>query len=433
MDVSTGQVGKKLTLRYANLNGIKSNTEEVKSWISRSKADIGAFVETMADDSVADALIADLDLFDVHRKARTGCQKENGGGVTLICKKELQTISAAEYEVWSLVPSMRKVWSSFGTNLLVGVLYAPGYDLDVFTKLRTSLQLIPPRLRRNLVLLGDFNCPDYSIEETSVKTRRTRELVSVIKEFAIFQRVRGDTRQRKTSCSCLDLVFVSQLSLVRCVSIVPPPSIADSVDKYIVHPKAKADFIARVFLKEYRDCNDHCRNHRTDSRQPVATTSPRFQLPPVSTATVWSVLKNLPVKKAAGSSLITNALIRAAGTSLSFSLVRLLNLFLQTKQLPSSWKRADVVPIRKKGGATWKPISLLPPLSKIFEKIIAIQVSSFLERNSLFSDKQVQEIDGIAALCTWSTGGVKLFRQRKKWMQFSLTVPKLSTGFLTKC
>ncbi|GAU92264.1 hypothetical protein RvY_04365-2, partial [Ramazzottius varieornatus] len=113
---------------------------------------------------------------------------------------------------------------SVRTNLLVGVLYAPGYDLDVFTKLRTSLQLIPPRLRRNLVLLGDFNCPDYSIEETSVKTRRTRELVSVIKEFAIFQRVRGDTRQRKTSCSCLDLVFVSQLSLVRCVSIVPPPS-----------------------------------------------------------------------------------------------------------------------------------------------------------------------------------------------------------------
>ncbi|GAU91394.1 LOW QUALITY PROTEIN: hypothetical protein RvY_03654 [Ramazzottius varieornatus] len=170
----------------------------------------------MADDSVTDALIEDLELFDVHRKDRTGCQKENGGGVALICKKELQTIRAAEYEVESLELLWVKV-IGVRTNLLASVLYASGYDLDVFTKLRTSLQLIPPRLRRNLVLPGD-----YSIEETSVKTRRTRELVSVIKEFAIFQRVRGDTRQRKTYSSCLDLVFSIEPSTLclHCASTV---------------------------------------------------------------------------------------------------------------------------------------------------------------------------------------------------------------------
>ncbi|GAU92434.1 hypothetical protein RvY_04515 [Ramazzottius varieornatus] len=97
-----GNLGKQLTLRYANLNGIKSKTEEVKAWTEKGSVDIGAFVETMADDTVTDELIADLQKYSVYRKDRAGCQKETGGGVAVIARKDLQTLRIDEYEVEGL-------------------------------------------------------------------------------------------------------------------------------------------------------------------------------------------------------------------------------------------------------------------------------------------------------------------------------------------
>ncbi|GAU87138.1 hypothetical protein RvY_00034 [Ramazzottius varieornatus] len=53
----------------------------------------------------------------------------------------------------------------------------------------------------------------------SAKKPRRRELLSVIKEFGLFQRVREVTRVRKESSS--HILFVTQLSLVRQVNILP--------------------------------------------------------------------------------------------------------------------------------------------------------------------------------------------------------------------
>ncbi|GAU99824.1 hypothetical protein RvY_10766 [Ramazzottius varieornatus] len=55
----------------------------------------------------------------------------------------------------------------------------------------------------------------------SAKKPRTRELISITREFGLFKKVRGIIRQRKESSSCLDLLFVTQLSPVRQVSILP--------------------------------------------------------------------------------------------------------------------------------------------------------------------------------------------------------------------
>ncbi|GAV06640.1 hypothetical protein RvY_16596 [Ramazzottius varieornatus] len=575
-----GELGKQLIFRYANLNGIKSKSEELKAWTERGKVDIGAFVETWADDSVTDTLIADLEKYKVHRKDRAGCRKEGGGGVAIIVQKDLHTLRATEYEVeglelmWVKVVGMKMV-------ALVGVLYAPGYDMEVFAKLRCSLEKIPPYLRRNMILVNDFNCPDIDWEDLSAKKPRTRELLSVIKEFALFQRVRGLTRERNGSSSCLDLLFVTQLSLVRQVNILPkltfsndhcglqcliklwivnfpaPPKpvwvfqtgsqqefrkevtsvnwasffdahcnsdvasvtfeakvveiaqkhfrlkkvgsrrlnrpslsprtidslkrrdaafrkwtktkdsmdynlwvdcardtkrllktsrsrqlrniatlsrrcpealwkyvkrsskseslppipVPGAVEKYLVHPKDKAEYIASVFLKDYGSCAAHCQPY--NNQVPSTATRCKEWLPSLNVTgpEVWEVLRKLLGQKAAGSSLLTNALIKAAGTALVYPLTRLFNLVLCTKQYPTSWKKADVVPVPKKGGATWRPISLLSPLSKIFEKVLAIRILSFLEENRVlttrqfgFRSKRSTEVQLLHMVHRWSQG-----------------------------
>ena len=53
---------------------------------------------------------------------------------------------AAEYEEEGLELMWVKV-VGLSMVAVVGVLYAPGYDVDVFAKLRRSLEKIPPYLR----------------------------------------------------------------------------------------------------------------------------------------------------------------------------------------------------------------------------------------------------------------------------------------------
>jgi len=70
----------------------------------------------------------------------------------------------------------------------------------------------------------------------------------------------------------------------------------------------------------------------------------------------------------------------------------IINLSLQSKTVPSAWKQAKIVPIFKSGdkekAENYRPISVLPALSKILEKAVHDQLLTFLESNKLLNDSQ---------------------------------------------
>ena len=69
-----------------------------------------------------------------------------------------------------------------------------------------------------------------------------------------------------------------------------------------------------------------------------------------------------------------------------------MNTSIVTGTFPTSWKHALVVPLHKNGDtndiSNYRPISLLPILSKVLEKIVATQLVSYLEANKLLSNNQ---------------------------------------------
>ncbi|GAU91414.1 hypothetical protein RvY_03672 [Ramazzottius varieornatus] len=79
----------------------------------------------MADDTVTDGSITDLQKYSVYRKDRAGCQKVTGGGVAVIARKDLHTLRVDEYEVEGHELLWLKVvgWKMIA---VVGVLYARG-------------------------------------------------------------------------------------------------------------------------------------------------------------------------------------------------------------------------------------------------------------------------------------------------------------------
>lgn len=68
------------------------------------------------------------------------------------------------------------------------------------------------------------------------------------------------------------------------------------------------------------------------------------------------------------------------------------NLIFETSQFPSAWKKAKVIPLKKKphlsGLTNLRPISLLSALSKAFEKLMKSQISSYLDDLKLLSEYQ---------------------------------------------
>ena len=74
------------------------------------------------------------------------------------------------------------------------------------------------------------------------------------------------------------------------------------------------------------------------------------------------------------------------------SLTLLVNQVLNTGIFPDKIKIAKVIPILKKGNQTifnnYRPISLLPAISKVIEKIIFNQLSTYLEESQILDGSQ---------------------------------------------
>ena len=74
------------------------------------------------------------------------------------------------------------------------------------------------------------------------------------------------------------------------------------------------------------------------------------------------------------------------------SLCDIFNLSIATGRFPDSWKSARVAPIFKSGPtndrSNYRPISVLPFVSRVFEKLIYKQLYDYLDRNKLLFSKQ---------------------------------------------
>ena len=85
-------------------------------------------------------------------------------------------------------------------------------------------------------------------------------------------------------------------------------------------------------------------------------------------------------------------MLKDCSEEISGPLTHIINLSLSTNTVPSLWKSAKISPIFKSGNPehveNYRPISILPTLSKIMERTVHDQLYNFLEDNRLLSDCQ---------------------------------------------
>ena len=98
---------------------------------------------------------------------------------------------------------------------------------------------------------------------------------------------------------------------------------------------------------------------------------------------VYKILSTLNSNKAAGLDNIPAGLLKFCGTGISQNLTCLCNRSFELSECPTAWKEAMVIPIFRKGSHTdpgnYRPIALLPIISKMLERIVHHKLSSVLQ------------------------------------------------------
>ena len=122
------------------------------------------------------------------------------------------------------------------------------------------------------------------------------------------------------------------------------------------------------------------------------TTDFRFQFRQISELEVRSAIDNLENITSCGCDGISNKLLKLIKNEISKPITLIVNQSLKTGIFPKAFKIAKVKPIYKKGDKTdlnnYRPISLLPTISKIFERVIHTQLYKYLSDNNLLCEQQ---------------------------------------------
>ena len=124
----------------------------------------------------------------------------------------------------------------------------------------------------------------------------------------------------------------------------------------------------------------------------IQNSFPTFRFPNIPVENVALTLKNLKVSKSTGLDKIPAKVLKIASSIIAPSLTFIFNLSLSSGIFIDDWKNARVCPVYKgndrRDMGNYRPISILPIISKVFEKEVFQQLYHYLKVNSVLSKFQ---------------------------------------------
>ena len=133
-------------------------------------------------------------------------------------------------------------------------------------------------------------------------------------------------------------------------------------------------------------------NSRTNFKDFVSGTTSKFDFIFTNESKVLKVIKKLSSFKATGLDGLSTKILKIASPMVSQSLTFLFNIIIATGNFPTEWKKARVSPLFKAGTRNelenYRPISVLPVISKVFERILYDQLYSYISTHNLLTNKQ---------------------------------------------
>ncbi|MCV6636077.1 reverse transcriptase domain-containing protein [Candidatus Albibeggiatoa sp. nov. NOAA] len=125
----------------------------------------------------------------------------------------------------------------------------------------------------------------------------------------------------------------------------------------------------------------------------LCATTKEFIFEKTTTAHILSLLSKLCKSKATGLDKISAKLLKECPDLIAESLTLIFNQSLSTGIFPDEWKSARVTPLYKNSGkrndpTNYRPISVIPVVAKVFERVVYDQLYHYLTENCIISPYQ---------------------------------------------
>ena len=179
------------------------------------------------------------------------------------------------------------------------------------------------------------------------------------------------------SRNCTKIKRISEIKIGEQV-LTSPVEIAETFNSYFSN--VGVDLAAEIPASEY------------NPEVYLTPTDKTFNLQAPTIDRVHRLLKTIDEKKFVGLNKIPNKLLKMAADVIAPSLTEIFAKSIHAGIFPDEWKEARVSPVYKNGAknepSNYRPISVIPTVSKIFEEIIFDQLNKYFNYNDLLTSCQ---------------------------------------------
>ena len=159
-------------------------------------------------------------------------------------------------------------------------------------------------------------------------------------------------------------------------------------NKYVTDFKEKAEIFNSFFAEQCSLMNNSSKLPSTFLKR----TDKFISSVSFSSNHIARIIRDLDPNKVHGHDMISISMLKICCASISKPLEIIFKSCIEKGQFPNEWKKANVVPVHKKGDKqmlrNYRPVSLLPICGKIFERLIYNNLYEFFIKSDLISSNQ---------------------------------------------
>ena len=170
-------------------------------------------------------------------------------------------------------------------------------------------------------------------------------------------------------------------------SIEEPDGICDALNNYYIN-------ITKTILTTHNNNSQNEIKHANNNNHYKLNYNIKNSIfiEPTNEIEINNIIKKLSNKKSISDDNLSNFIIKQIASGILTPLTHIFNISLSMGVFPNCFKTSKVIPIYKRGDredvSNYRPISLLSPLSKILEKLMAVRMNSFFKDNKIINDNQ---------------------------------------------
>ncbi len=141
------------------------------------------------------------------------------------------------------------------------------------------------------------------------------------------------------------------------------------------------------------ECFEFSKKHFDNIKDKLLVKESSFKFKMITYSEVEYQIRNLEASTGAGISGIPTKLFKQLHHKICGIITNLFNQCITENSIPEKWKTAVVTPLYKNNGSmddmnNYRGISVLPPIGKMFEKLLADQIIIHLNNNNLLYNGQ---------------------------------------------